>query len=57
MDNQEVFNLLSELEAFFYYKRQNPEELAPFQSILNEMHTEADTMLRQWHNLTGCTNS
>ena len=56
MDNQEVFNMLAELESFFYYKLQNPEELGPFWSILNEMHTEADTMLRQWHNLTGCTN-
>lgn len=56
MSNQEVFNMLSELEEFFYYKMQNPEELGPFWKNLAEMHEEAKTMLCQWHNLTGCKN-
>ena len=54
--NQEVFNMLSELEEFFYYKMQNPEELSPFWSILSEMHTSTKTLLIQWSNLTGCKN-
>ena len=54
--NQEVFNMLSELEEFFYYKLQNPEELSPFWTILSEMHQSAKTLVCQWHNLTGCKN-
>lgn len=56
MTNQEAFDMLSTLEEFFRYKAWHPEELQPFQSILMQMHTETDTLLRQWHNLTGCTN-
>lgn len=56
MSNQDVFNMLSELEEFFFYKLHNPEELRPFWSNLAEMHQEAKTMLAQWHNLTGCKN-
>ena len=56
MNNQEIFNMLSDLEEFFYYKMQNPEELGAFWPQLAEMHSEAKTMLCQWHNLTGCKN-
>ena len=56
MTNQEVFDALSNLEEFFRYKSWHPAELEPFYWILFEMHRSADTMLRQWHNLTGCTN-
>lgn len=54
MNNQEVFNMLSELESFFYYRMQNPEGL-PFK-ILVELHEELNTAAKQWHNLTGCEN-
>lgn len=54
--NQEVFNALAELEEFFYYKMCNPGELSPHWSILAEMHISVKELLRQWHNLTGCTN-
>ena len=54
MSEQEVFNTLSELEEYFFYRMQNPGGL-PF-SVLTEMHEEAKTMLHQWHNLTGCNN-
>ena len=57
MDNQKVFDMLSELEEDLYYKMQNPEELAPFWTTLAGMHMYLKTMLCQWHNITGCTNS
>jgi hypothetical protein len=53
---QEVFNKLSELEEFFYYKAKNPTELAPFAATLDRLHQEARDLLLQWHNLTGCEN-
>jgi hypothetical protein len=56
MNNQEIFNTLSELEQALFYKKLNPEELQPFQSILYQMHSEVKTLLIQWHNLTGCKN-
>lgn len=54
MSEQEVFNTLSKLEEYFFYRMQNPGGL-PF-SVLTELHEEAKTMLHQWHNLTGCKN-
>jgi hypothetical protein len=56
MNNQEIFNTLSELEQALFYKKLNPEELQPFQTILYQMHSEVKTLLIQWHNLTGCVN-
>lgn len=56
MSDQQVFNMLSELEEFFYYKMCNPEELGAHWSSLVEMHQEVKTLLCQWHNLTGCKN-
>lgn len=56
MSNQEVFDMLANLEEFFRSKARCPEDLAPFLWILMEMHRSANTLLRQWHNLTGCTN-
>ena len=55
MSNKEVINMLSALEEFFYYKRRHPGELEAFQQILYQMHTEAKTLLVQWHNVTGET--
>ena len=43
--NQEIFNMLSELEEFFYYKLQNPEELSRFWGTLAEMYEDTKTML------------
>ena len=54
--NQEIFNTLSELEEFFFYKMCNPGELSPFFLVLREMHDEAGALLHQWHNITGCKN-
>jgi hypothetical protein len=54
MSEQEVFNSLSELEEFFYYRLQNPGGL-PW-NILAQLHNEIKTALVQWHNLTGCKN-
>jgi hypothetical protein len=51
--NQEVLEKLSELEEFFFYKKNNPEELAPFFLRLAEMHTSVKTLLCQWATLTG----
>ena len=56
MTNQEIFDSLAELEQALFYKSRNPEELAPFQTILMQMHRDAKTLLCQWHNLTGCSN-
>lgn len=58
MTNQEAFDKLSELEEFFFYKLRNPQELDNeyFRPILHEMHEEVKTLVRQWHNLTGCKN-
>lgn len=55
MSEQEVFEKLSELESYFYYRMQNPGSLS-FR-ILVELHDELNTAMRQWHNLTGCKNS
>lgn len=54
--NQEIFETLSALEEFFFYKKNNPEELEPFRHNLFEMHQEIKTLVCQWHNLTGCKN-
>lgn len=54
MSNQEVFNMLSELEDYFYYRMNNPDGL-PFDDLTN-LHNKADEMLRDWHSLTGCVN-
>ena len=56
MNNQEIFNTLSDLEQALFYKARNPEELQAFQGILMQMHGEVKTLLIQWHNLTGCKN-
>ena len=54
--NQEIFNALSELEEFFYYKMQNPEELSGQFDELVKLHEESKFMLKRWHDLTGCVN-
>ena len=50
MTNQKVFNMLSELEEYFYYKRDclNP--------TLDEIHDRIKKCLLDWHEYTGCTN-
>lgn len=50
MDNQQVFDMLADLEEYFYYKR---DELNP---TLDEIHDKIDWCLRAWHEFTGCTN-
>lgn len=54
MTEQEVFNSLSKLEEYFFYRLQNPEGLD--WSVLGQLHGEIKTALIQWHNLTGCKN-
>lgn len=50
MDDQQVFDMLAELEEFFFYKR---ELLNP---TLIEIHNKVDWCLNAWHECTGCTN-
>lgn len=54
MDNQEVFDALSDLEEAMYYRMQNPEHL-PFDSV-TEIHEKIKAALLEWHRITGCTN-
>jgi len=54
MSEQEVFNMLSELEEYFYYRLHNPDGI-PWTSA-NEMHEEIKTLLCQWSTWTGCKN-
>ena len=56
MNNQEIFNALSELEQALFYKMHYPDDLQAFQALLIQMHGEVKTLLIQWHNLTGCKN-
>ena len=51
MTNQEVFNMLSELEEYFYNKR---DQLNP---TLDEIHDKIDFCLRAWSEYTGCKNN
>ena len=50
MDNQQVFDMLSELEMYFFYKR---DELNP---TLDDIHEKIEQCLLAWHEYTGCTN-
>lgn len=55
MNNQEVFEMLANLEEFFFYKRLNEEELEK-QIIFQDMQETTGKLLLKWHNLTGCKN-
>lgn len=50
MNNQEVFDMLSELECFFYYER---DKLNP---VLDDIHEKINACLIAWHEYTGCVN-
>ena len=50
MTNQKAFDMLSELECFFYYKR---DYLNP---TLDEIHDKINDCLLAWSEYTGCTN-
>lgn len=50
MTEQEVFNMLSDLEEYFYYKR---DQLNP---TLDEIHDRIKKSLEDWHEYTGCKN-
>lgn len=54
MTEQEVFNTLSELEEYLFYRMQNPDGLDYW--TLAEMHNKARVMLKRWHDMTGCKN-
>ena len=54
MSEQEVFNKLSELEEYFYYRLQNPKGL-PFDALAR-LHDEINAAMLKWHELTGCKN-
>lgn len=51
MENQQVFEMLSELEEFFYNKR---DELNP---TLDDIHDDIEKCMIAWHEYTGCVNS
>ena len=55
MNAQEVLNRLSELEEYFFYKKNDPRELEQSKEELKQMHKNIKSLLNQWHNLTGCT--
>ena len=50
MTNQKVFDMLSQLESFFYYKR---DYLNP---TLDEIHDKINDCLLVWSEYIGCTN-
>ena len=54
MTEQEVFNTLSELEEYLYYRMQNPNGLDYW--TLTELYNKARVMLERWHDMTGCKN-
>lgn len=53
MNNRDVLNMLSELEEFFYYLKQNPEGLN--YSDVEKIHDSINKSLVDWHRLTGLT--
>lgn len=57
MDNQEVFEKLSDIECYLYYELDNPTQntsnIDPEE--LKSFHILIDNALQTWHNLTGCT--
>lgn len=55
MNNQEVFEMLANLEEFFFYKRLREEELEK-EIIYQDMQETTGKLLLKWHNLTGCKN-
>ena len=55
MNAQEVLNRLSELEEYFFYKKNDPRELEQSKEEIEQMHKNIKSLLNQWHNLTGCT--
>ena len=54
MNNQDVLNTLSDIEEFFFYKKNNPQDLEAFQSDLAQMYSEVKELLLKWHMMTGC---
>ena len=55
MNAQEALNRLSELEEYFFYKKNDPRELEQSKEELEQMHMNIKSLLNQWHNLTGYT--
>lgn len=55
MNAQEVLYRLSELEEYFFYKKNDPRELEQSKEELEQMYKNIKLLLNQWHNLTGCT--
>ena len=57
MDNQEVFEKLSDIECYLFYEIDQPTENTS--SIdpekLKAFHNAIDEALQAWHDLTGCT--
>lgn len=57
MDNQEVFDKLSDIECYLYYEIDNPTQntanIDP--EKLEAFHNVIDDALQMWHDLTGCT--
>lgn len=50
MDNQQAFDMLSELESFFFYKKTYED------SKLKEIHDKLEFCLRKWAEYSGCHN-
>ena len=57
MDNQEVFERLSDIEYYLFYEidntTQNTVNIDP--EALKSFHSTIKQSLQTWHDLTGCT--
>ena len=57
MDNQEVFENLSDIECYLFYEIDQPTEntasIDP--EALKSFHSTIKHVLQTWHDLTGCT--
>ena len=56
MSEQEVFNSLSELEQYFFYRQLLKDPAGDEWKALDKIHSEIKSALVQWHELTGCKN-
>ena len=54
MNRQEAMNALAELEEYFFYKKNNPQDLAEMYFSLDEIHHNIKAILEKWHRMTGC---
>ena len=54
MNNQDIFEHLSEAEKALFYAKTRAEE--PDRQAISEIHEAVKTALVKWHHITGCKN-